>query len=1157
MADLDKILAGAAPNTDDVPTMISKSPPTQGVLALNGADSSLSNSLRGRTLAHFELLEPIGVGGMAAVIRARDKQLDRFVALKILPPEMAVDPENVQRFHQEARAAAKLDHENIARVYFCGDDQKLHFIAFEFVEGQNLRMVMEERGRLPVKDAVSYLLQIATGLAHAASRGVVHRDIKPSNIIITPNGRAKLVDMGLARSLAPHDNRQLTQSGVTLGTFDYISPEQALEPRDADVRSDIYSLGCTFYHALTGQPPVPEGTAAKKLHHHQHVAPFDPRQLNAEIPDELAVILHRMMAKDPKERYQRAEHLVQHLLQLTQKIGGAEMPDGVFFVDAALPAPPRKRSVVLAGMAVAVLIVFVLAVAALPPPAATVPPSRVKMPVAAAKDDAAKMAAAGVSKDSPALEPRKVANEKEFSDALNEDRIQKIILHQDILPGETAWVYRGGLSGKRSLVIESEDRKKPAALQFSYVLDPENPTPFWAGLTIEGGSVTFHHVQFVLEAGYTPPQLAAGVAVKGGQVVFDHCTFFQQTPDEELIAKRGFWPVASVAAWNTTLERPPVVFRHCWFANGQTAVSVKGGAKVEVDDCAFGPHSCLFHVWGEDKDDRADLFLTHVSAQVVNGPVFRLDDNSSCTLGVQYSIFSCPTNGSLRDRPDLIRQTGALRDVKYEGKRNGYHQLMSFWAAPGQGKDEVDGADWATFKARIALAPAAGGDAGSSLLKTNPWPKASEGDARAFAIDLKMPELRQENDKKNRPIGVEAAVWGALYPTGGLPALESAHPVDVAFKLGPKERLVDPSGAESGARIHKKIEAAVSEADADDVILIKHNGELRIEPTSLTDLRHIKLKAFAGFQPILVLGKTVEKTPALFALHHSQIEFEQLEFLLRADAKHTSQSIVNVGGDSTCKFDECVITLDNADSPNHDLDVVALLNPRETTKVGSESKLRADVRFRGCFVRGRGDLVNVRASRPLDLDINASLVCLAGSLLTVHAGTGDTLPADLRSNVRLHKMTSYLGDPALHLIAGKQSRGLISTQVKATDCLFGVSGVKPLVRVEGLEIENQLKKLLGWTGSSNAYAGFDKLLEQTALDGGTALAYQADDWKRFTEAGSGTRFERTALQPTGTTERPFQLWLPNDFTQRSELSLFGAAIETLPQPRALVSGRDF
>src|SRR5436190_2279050 len=156
-------------------------------------------------------------------------------------------------------------------------------------------MLLERTGPIPIGEALRYLLQITLGLAHAASRGVVHRDIKPSNIIISTAGRAKLVDMGLARSLQSLGSGELTQSGVTLGTFDYISPEQALEPREADVRSDIYSLGCTFYQILTGQTPVPEGTAAKKLHHHQHVAPPDPRQLNPEIPDELAAILQRMM----------------------------------------------------------------------------------------------------------------------------------------------------------------------------------------------------------------------------------------------------------------------------------------------------------------------------------------------------------------------------------------------------------------------------------------------------------------------------------------------------------------------------------------------------------------------------------------------------------------------------------------------------------------------------------------------------------------------------------------------------------------------------------------------------------------------------------------------------------------------------------------------
>src|SRR5947209_1875109 len=167
--------------TDDSPTVISRHvprvPPSEDLLG----------GLRGCRLAHFELIEPIGVGGMAAVLRARDTQLDRNVALKILPPEMAADPENISRFHQEARSAAKLDHENIARVFFCGEDRRLHFIAFEFVEGDNLRAILERRGRLPVGEALHYMVQVAAGLAHAPSRGIVHRDIKPSNIIITPN----------------------------------------------------------------------------------------------------------------------------------------------------------------------------------------------------------------------------------------------------------------------------------------------------------------------------------------------------------------------------------------------------------------------------------------------------------------------------------------------------------------------------------------------------------------------------------------------------------------------------------------------------------------------------------------------------------------------------------------------------------------------------------------------------------------------------------------------------------------------------------------------------------------------------------------------------------------------------------------------------------
>ena len=358
----DDALDVSSPPSDDTPTIISRqtpAPPTSP----GQPDAEANTSIRGRRLAHFELIEPIGVGGMAAVLRARDTQLDRFVALKILPPEMAIDDENVKRFHQEARSAAKLDHENIARVFFCREDQRLHFIAFEFVEGENLRTILDQRGRVPVGEALHYMVQVAAGLAHASQRGVVHRDIKPSNIIVTPNGRAKLVDMGLARCESVRSDDDLTQSGVTLGTFDYISPEQALEPRDADVRSDIYSLGCTFYHMLTGRPPVPEGTAAKKLHCHQHVKPPDPRQFVPDLPTEVVLILDRMMAKQPRDRFQSPEQLVNQLLLTARHLGvSPEVPEGVLMVEGTVPNPPVSRPLLWAALALAAVVglVFLL-----------------------------------------------------------------------------------------------------------------------------------------------------------------------------------------------------------------------------------------------------------------------------------------------------------------------------------------------------------------------------------------------------------------------------------------------------------------------------------------------------------------------------------------------------------------------------------------------------------------------------------------------------------------------------------------------------------------------------------------------------------------------------------------------------------------------------
>ncbi|MGB9687250.1 protein kinase domain-containing protein [Thermogutta sp.] len=271
----------------------------------------------GATLGSYEILEYIGGGGMGRVFRAFDARLSRVVALKVLTPEQAADPQTLARFQNEARSAARLNHPGIVQVYAAGEQDGIHYIAFEFIEGTNLRKLVEEKGPLPWMDAVRYILQVAEALDHASKRGVIHRDIKPSNIIVTHDGQAKLIDLGLARVYQPRGPAQdLTSSGTTLGTFDYIAPEQARDPRLADVRSDIYSLGCTLYYLLSGQPPFPGGTVLQKLLQHQTEEPVDIRRIRGDVPEALTRVLRRMMAKSPRQRFQSAAELAAALREL-------------------------------------------------------------------------------------------------------------------------------------------------------------------------------------------------------------------------------------------------------------------------------------------------------------------------------------------------------------------------------------------------------------------------------------------------------------------------------------------------------------------------------------------------------------------------------------------------------------------------------------------------------------------------------------------------------------------------------------------------------------------------------------------------------------------------------------------------------------------------
>lgn len=302
----------------------------------------LVHALRGQMLDHFLLKEFIGGGGMGVVFRALDTTLDRDVAVKVVASHHISAEDLQRRYLVEAQSTARLDHPNIASVHYIGQDRGLPYIVFEYIQGENLRELVGRRGPLPPNEALGYTYQIAHALTHAWQREVVHRDIKPSNILITREGQAKLVDMGLARlkQVGRNADDELTTSGVTLGTFDYISPEQARDPRSADTRSDIYSLGCTLFFMLVGRPPFSEGNMLQKLLQHQDVRPPELRTIRGDVPDAVSTLVVRMLAKSPDDRYQNPAELVSELAAIMHE-QGIELPHAL----GPLPAKVSRKPI--------------------------------------------------------------------------------------------------------------------------------------------------------------------------------------------------------------------------------------------------------------------------------------------------------------------------------------------------------------------------------------------------------------------------------------------------------------------------------------------------------------------------------------------------------------------------------------------------------------------------------------------------------------------------------------------------------------------------------------------------------------------------------------------------------------------------------------------
>ncbi len=301
-------------------------------------EPSANDGRRYSRLGKYEVLVHLASGGMGAVYRALDVDLGREVALKILSPELAGKPTIIERFQREARHLAQLRHRNIVKIYEFGETQGTYFLALEFVDGMDLFDHISRKQQLDVDESLLLLTQAVQALDHLHQQRMVHRDIKPSNFLLTRENGAmlvKLTDLGLARVIDDAAFR-VTRDGSTVGTIDYMAPEQARDSSLADIRSDIYSLGCTWYHMLAGRPPFADGGLAERLYKHLNVEPPDIRQFNPRVSLAQGSILRRMLAKKPEDRQQTPALLLKDLARLDSP-ATQDLPE-------AAPSPALDRT---------------------------------------------------------------------------------------------------------------------------------------------------------------------------------------------------------------------------------------------------------------------------------------------------------------------------------------------------------------------------------------------------------------------------------------------------------------------------------------------------------------------------------------------------------------------------------------------------------------------------------------------------------------------------------------------------------------------------------------------------------------------------------------------------------------------------------------------
>jgi serine/threonine protein kinase len=314
----------------------------------------------GRTIDNYEIVRLLGRGGMGGVFLAFDRTLRRQAALKVLADDAADDVELVKRFEREARIVAEMNHPNIAQVYGSGTIDGVPYYAMEFIEGQSLADMIQERGRLGGTECLEYILQAAKGLQVAAKHDIIHRDVKPANLMVNSRDVVKVVDFGIAKVF--RDETFKTATGQVMGTPRYMSPEQG-KGQKVDLRSDIYSLGATFYHCVTGQPPFDSDNAFTLIMKHIEEPVRAITDINPNVPEKVCHIVDGMLSKNPAERFQDYSQLIITLENAMGRSQGIKSCVSVGPMVAPIEVKPKSRKAMAATLVALGLVVLLTVLA--------------------------------------------------------------------------------------------------------------------------------------------------------------------------------------------------------------------------------------------------------------------------------------------------------------------------------------------------------------------------------------------------------------------------------------------------------------------------------------------------------------------------------------------------------------------------------------------------------------------------------------------------------------------------------------------------------------------------------------------------------------------------------------------------------------------------